>query len=169
MSDAVSIIGLTLADVKRAMGLKSDNTAHDTFIEGMIDAKADLLVEDIFPVSELITLTPNQKRRAVEGLALLLAADCLTVMPINEALADGGSMRGAVVGPLQIQYNNIGQSISDIGRVASLLRNQGEAILRELRLVGPNKSMDWGAVGTAVRPVYVGGPRRGIRASYGHH
>ena len=169
MSEAVSIINLTLADVKRAMGLKSDNTAHDAFIEEVIDAKADLLVEDIFPVSELFSLTPNQKRRAVEGLALLLAADCLTVMPLNEALADGGSMRGAVVGPLQIQYNSIGQSISDIGRVASLLRNQGEAILRELRLVGPNKTLEWGAVGTAVRPVYVGGPRRGIRASYGYH
>lgn len=169
MSDAVSILGLTLADVKRAMGLKSDNTTHDTFIADTISAKADLLIEDVFPITELISLTPNQKRRAVEGLSLLIAADCLTVMPLNEALAAGGSMRGAVVGPLQIQYNNIGQSIGDIGRVASILRNQGEAILRELRLVGPNKTMEWGAVGTLVRPVYVGGPRRGIRGSYGNY
>lgn len=169
MSDAVSIIGLTLADVKRAMGLKSDNTAHDSFIEDTIDAKADLLIEDIFPIAELISLTPNQKRRAVEGLALLLAADCLTVLPVNEALSAGGSMRAASVGPIEVQYNNVTQSIADIGRVASILRNQGEAILRELRLVGPNKTMDWGAVGTSVRPVYVGGARRGIRASYGNH
>lgn len=169
MSDAVSILGLTLADVKRAMGLKSDNTTHDTFITDTINAKADLLIEDVFPITELISLTPNQKRRAVEGLSLLIAADCLTVMPLNEALAVGGSMRGAVVGPLQIQYNNIGQSLGDIGRVASILRNQGEAILRELRLVGPNKTMEWGAVGTSVKPVYVGGPRRGIRGSYGNY
>lgn len=169
MSDAVAIIGLTLADVKRAMGLKSDNTAHDTFIEDTIDAKADLLIEDIFPIAELISLSTNQKRRAVEGLALLLAADCLTVLPVNEALSAGGSMRAASVGPIEVQYNNVTQSIADIGRVASILRNQGEAILRELRLVGPNKTLEWGAVGTIVKPVYVGGPRRGIRGSYGNY
>ena len=169
MSEAVPIIGLTLADVKRAMGLKSDNTAHDAFIEEVIDAKADLLIEDTFPITELLSLTPNQKRRAVEGLSLLIAADCLTVLPVNEALSAGGSIRGAAVGPIEVQYNNVTQSIADIGRVASILRNQGEAILRELRLVGPNKSMDWGAVGTLVKPVYVGGPRRGIRGSYGHY
>lgn len=169
MSDAVSIIGLTLADVKRAMGLKSDNTAHDSFIEDAIDAKADLLIEDIFPITELISLTPNQKRRAVEGLALLLAADCLTVLPVNEALSGGGSMRAASVGPIEVQYNNVTQSIADIGRVASILRNQGEAILRELRLVGPNKTLEWGAVGTVARPVYVGGARHGIRGSYGNY
>lgn len=169
MSDAVAIIGLTLADVKRAMGLKSDNTAHDTFIEDTIDAKADLLIEDIFPIAELISLSTNQKRRAVEGLALLLAADCLTVLPVNEALSAGGSMRAASVGPIEVQYNNVTQNIADIGRVASILRNQGEAILRELRLVGPNKTLEWGAVGTLVKPVYVGGPRRGIRGSYGNY
>lgn len=149
-------LNITLLDVKRAIGLLDDNTAYDTFIEERIRAVADLLIEDWFTSIEFSTLTPNQKRRAVEGLALLIGSDCLLVMPVNAVMSSGSSIS---VGPLSVAGWSGGRNLSDLRRTAFELKKRGEDILKDLRLTGYGEAMEWLAVGTVKRPTYVGGPR----------
>lgn len=162
--NAATVLGISVADVKQAMGFQESNTAYDSFIEGVIRTKADLLVEDNFTSSELRDFTPNQKRRAVIGLSYLLAADCLMTMPMNQVMSSGDQV---VVGPIELSGWSGTRGISDIRQVAQYLRTQGEEILRTLHLTNDKGTLPWGAVGTVKRPTYVGGPRYGIR--YGHH
>lgn len=149
-------LNITLLDVKRAIGLLDDNTAYDTFIEERIRAVADLLIEDWFTSIEFSTLTPNQKRRAVEGLSLLIGSDCLLVMPVNAVMSSGSSIS---VGPLSVAGWSGGRNLSDLRRTAYELKKRGEDILKDLRLSGYGESMEWLAVGTVKRPTNVGGPR----------
>lgn len=149
-------LDISLLDVKRAIGLLEDNTTYDAFIEERIRATADLLIEDWFTSIELASLTPNQKRRAVEGLALLIGSDCLTVMPVNAVMSTGSSV---AVGPISVSGWSGGRSLSDLRRTAYELRNRGEGILRDLRLSGYGETMEWAVVGTVKRPTVIGGPR----------
>lgn len=151
-----STLNITVLDVKRAIGLMDDNTAYDGFIEERIRAVADLLVEDWFTTSEFNSLTPNQKRRAVEGLSLLIGSDCLLVMPVNSVMSSGSSV---TVGPLSVSGWSGGKNMADLRRTAYDLKKRGEEILKDLRLTGYGESMAWLAVGTVKRPTYVGGPR----------
>lgn len=167
--DNLAALGLTLGDVKRAMGLTSDNTEHDTFIEERMRMTGDLLIEDWFTSTEFEDLTPNQKRRAVEGIACLIAADCLLVIPVNSVMSSGTNGSTITIGPITVGGWNGSRSMADLRRVAYELKSRGESILQDLRLSGYGGILTWQAVGTTKRPTYVGGPRYGIRRSYGNY
>lgn len=166
--NVVSILGLTVADVRRAMGLMASVTAYDEYIQDVIVSKADLMIEDIFTVSELKELTSNQKRRAVEGLALLLAADCLLLLPTNFTLNSGdgsglGGGQSVTLGPISLGAWNGSSGISGLRTVASQLRERGLSILQDLHLLNSRGMIPWKAVGTVARPTYTGGVRRGVQ------
>lgn len=166
--NVVSILGLTVADVRRAMGLMASVTAYDEYIQDVIVSKADLMIEDIFTVSELRELTSNQKRRAVEGLALLLAADCLLLLPTNFTLNSGdgsglGGGQSVTLGPISLGAWNGSSGISGLRTVASQLRERGLSILQDLHLLNSRGMIPWKAVGTVTRPTYTGGVRRGVQ------
>lgn len=149
-------LNITVLDVKRAIGLLDDNTTYDKFIDERIRAVADLLIEDWFTSIEFSSLTPNQKRRAVEGLSLLIGSDCLLVMPVNAVMSSGSSIS---VGPLSVAGWSGGRNLSDLRRTAFELKKRGEDILKDLRLTGYGEAMEWLAVGTVKHPTYVGGQR----------
>lgn len=164
----VSILGLTVADVRRAMGLMSSVTAYDEFIQDTISSKADLIIEDMFSINELRDLTNNQKRRAVEGLSLLLASDCLMLLPTNFTLNSGdgsglGGGQSVTLGPISIGAWNGSAGISGLRAVSAQLRERGLSILQDLHLVNSKGWIPWKAVGTVENPSYTGGRRRGIR------
>ena len=154
--DSIAAIGLTVGDIKRVMGLTTSNTEHDSFIEERMKMVGDLLIEDWFTSVEFADLTPNQKRRAVEGIACLIGADCLLVMPVNSVMSTSTNGSGS-------------RSMSDLRRISYELKSRGESILQDLRLSGYGGVLPWQAVGTVKRPTYVGGPRYGIRRNYGNY
>lgn len=162
--DNLAALGLTLGDVKRAMGLTVDNTEHDAFIEERIRMTGDLLIEDWFTTNEFISLTPNQKRRAVEGIACLIASDCLLVIPVNSVMNSGTNGSTITIGPIQVGGWNGSRSMSDLRRVAYELKSRGESILQDLRLSGYGGIVAWQAVGTVKRPTCIGGARYGVRS-----
>lgn len=167
-TNVVSILGLTVADVRRAMGLMASVTTYDEYIQEVIVSKADLMIEDIFSISELRELTSNQKRRAVEGLAFLLAADCLLLLPTNFTLNSGdgsglGGGQSVTLGPISLGAWNGSAGISGLRTVAAQLRDRGLSILQDLRLLNSKGMIPWKAVGTTVKPVYTGGVRQGVR------
>ena len=167
----VSMIGLTVADVRRAMGLMSSVTTYDSYIEDVIRAKADLIMEDMFTAGEIADMTKNQKLRAVEGLACLLAADCLLLIPTNFLLnngdENGGSFGGGqsiTLGPISVGAWTGSSGMSGLRNVAAQLRERGTAILQDLHIVNSRGGLAWKAVGTTEKPVYTGGRRKGIRS-----
>lgn len=167
-TSVVSILGLTVADVRRAMGLMPSVTTYDEYIQDTIRTKADLMIEDIFTLSELRDLTTNQKRRAVEGLALLLAADCLMLLPTNFALNSGdgsglGGGQSVTLGPISVGAWNGSAGVSGLRSVSAQLRDRGLSILQDLRLLNSKGIIPWKAVGTTINPSYTGGRRQGIR------
>lgn len=167
--DSIAAIGLTVGDIKRVMGLTTSNTEHDSFIEERMKMVGDLLIEDWFTSVEFADLTPNQKRRAVEGIACLIGADCLLVMPVNSVMSTSTNGSTITVGPITVGGWNGSRSMSDLRRISYELKSRGESILQDLRLSGYGGVLPWQAVGTLKRPTYVGGPRYGIRRNYGNY
>lgn len=165
----IEALGLTVADVKLAMGLQADNTTQDTYIANVIRDSADLLIEDWFTLGFVMQMTPDQKRRAVKGLALCLAADCLLVMPVDMVLSAGDS-ESVHVGPLSISNTGWGgnRNLGDLRSLSNILKSRGESILTSLKLANATEYLSWSAVGTTVKPRYTGGPRRGL-PYYGNH
>lgn len=148
----------------------SSVTAYDEFIQEIITSKADLIIEDVFTLGELRDLTNNQKRRAVEGLSLLLAADCLMLLPTNFTLnsGDGSGLGGGqsmTLGPISIGAWNGSAGVSGLRAVSAQLRDRGLSILQDLHLVNSKGMIPWKAVGTTENPSYTGSRRKGIRYS----
>lgn len=165
----VSMIGLTVADVRRAMGLMSSVTTYDSYIEDIIRSKADLIMEDMFTIGEISEMTKNQKLRAVEGLACLLAADCLLLIPTNFLLNSGDESSGSfgggqsiTLGPISVGAWTGSSGMSGLRNVSAQLRERGLSILEDLHLVNGKRSIPWKAVGTNTKPTYTGGTRRGL-------
>lgn len=165
-----AILGLTVADVRMAMGLMSSVTSYDEYIQEIINKKADLIIEDMFTLNELAQMTRNQKRRAVEGLSMLLASECLLLLPSNFTLNSGdgtglGGGQSFTLGPISMGAWNGSSGLSSLRSVSAQLRDRGLAILQDLHIVNSNQVLAWKAVGTIEKPSYTGGRRRGISYS----